>query len=198
MGYPYDIAYIRWSGHGDNASPDPAICEFVKQWNAEHAWPKFKIASTSEAFRAFEARYGDKLPRVRGDWTPYWEDGAGSSALETGLNRASADRLSQAETLWAMLDPASYPAGAFEASLAQRPALFRAHLGGVLLDHRAGGPAHPGSMADQAVVRRAGESPVPRARWSGRWPGGKVRAIPAWPAPISMFTTRRPGPGPIW
>ena len=55
-GYPYDIAYIRWSGHGDNATPDPAICEFVKQWNEDHAWPKFKIASTSEAFRALEAR----------------------------------------------------------------------------------------------------------------------------------------------
>jgi alpha-mannosidase len=113
-GYPYDIAHIRWSGHGDNATPDPAICEFVKQWNTEHVWPKFIIASTSEAFRAFEARYGDKLPRVRGDWTPYWEDGAGSSALETGLNRGSADRLSQAETLWAMVDPPSYPAGLFE------------------------------------------------------------------------------------
>jgi hypothetical protein len=24
-GYPYDIAHIRWSGHGDNARPDPAI-----------------------------------------------------------------------------------------------------------------------------------------------------------------------------
>ncbi len=90
------------------------ICEFVKSWNEQHAWPKFKIASTSEAFRALESRYGDKLPRVRGDWTPYWEDGAGSSALETAINRASADRLTQAETLWAMIDPASYPARAFD------------------------------------------------------------------------------------
>ncbi len=55
-GYPYDIAYIRWSGHGDNATPDPAICEFVKQWNEDHVWPKFKISSTSEAFRALEER----------------------------------------------------------------------------------------------------------------------------------------------
>ena len=31
-----------------------------------------------------------------------------------GLNRASADRLTQAEAMWAMVDPASYPAGAFE------------------------------------------------------------------------------------
>lgn len=114
--YPYDIAYMRWAGHGDNAVPDPAICEFVKEWSAGHEWPKFVIASTSQAFHAFEERYGDKLPQVRGDWTPYWEDGAGSSAAETATNRATSDRLVQAEALWAIQDPASYPAGDFEAA----------------------------------------------------------------------------------
>ena len=113
-GYPFDIAYVRWAGHGDNAVPDPAICEFVRDWNARYAWPRFVISGTSEAFRAFEKRYGDRLPVVRGDWTPYWEDGAGSSALETAMNRASSDRLSQAEALFAMLRPSAYPAAAFE------------------------------------------------------------------------------------
>lgn len=113
-GYPYDIAYMRWAGHGDNAAPDPSICEFVRDWNAAHEWPQFAISSTSEAFRAFERRYGDELPQVRGDWTPYWEDGAGSSAAETAMNRASSERLAQAETLWAMLDPGRYPAQRFE------------------------------------------------------------------------------------
>lgn len=113
-GYPFDIAYVRWAGHGDNAVPDPAICEFVRDWNAKYAWPRFIISGTSEAFRAFEHRYGDRLPVVRGDWTPYWEDGAGSSALETAMNRASSDRLTQAQTLFAMLRPSAYPAKAFE------------------------------------------------------------------------------------
>jgi hypothetical protein len=112
--YPYDIAYLRWSGHGDNAVPDPVICDFVKDWNAKYRWPRFIISSTSEAFRAFEQRFGEKIPQVRGDWTPYWEDGAGSSADETAMNRLSSDRLVQAETLWAMLNPATYPAAAFE------------------------------------------------------------------------------------
>ena len=131
-GYPYDIAYVRWAGHGDNAVPDPAICEFVKEWNATHASPRFVISSTSEAFRAFEKRYGDQLPRVRGDWTPYWEDGAGSSAAETAMNRASSERLAQAETLWAMLAPQRYPAQEVRGGLEQRAALLRAHLGRVL------------------------------------------------------------------
>ena len=112
--YPYDIAYVRWAGHGDNAVPDPIICEFVREWNATHAWPQYVIASTSQAFRAFEKRYGEKLPQVRGDWTPYWEDGAGSSAAETAMNRASSERLAQAEAFWAMLNPTRYPAKRFE------------------------------------------------------------------------------------
>nr|WP_303652569.1 glycoside hydrolase family 38 C-terminal domain-containing protein [Paludisphaera mucosa] len=113
-GYPYDIAYIRWSGLGDNATPDGSICDFVKDWNATHASPRFVIASTSLAFRAFEAKYGDKLPEVRGDWTAYWEDGAGSTAVEMALNRAASDRLAQAEALWAMLQPRRFPAAEFD------------------------------------------------------------------------------------
>jgi len=114
MNYPYDIAHIRWSGHGDNAVPDPAICEFVKDWNTKYTWPKFIISSTSEAFGAFEKKYGKQIPSVSGDWTPYWEDGAGSSALETGMNRNTAERLSQAEVVWALQNPAQYPVKKFE------------------------------------------------------------------------------------
>ena len=112
-GYPYDIAYMWWAGRGDNATPDPAICDFVKQWSAQYERPKFIISSASEAFRAFDKQYGSQLPQLGGDWTPYWEDGAGSSALETGLNRASSDRLAQAEVLWAMQRLPAYPINAF-------------------------------------------------------------------------------------
>lgn len=99
---PYEVAYIRWAGHGDNAVPDPEICEFVKDWNANHQSPQFFISGTAEAFGALEQRYGKQLPEYRGDWTPYWEDGAGSTAHETAMNRQSSDRLTQAQTLFAM------------------------------------------------------------------------------------------------
>jgi alpha-mannosidase len=111
--YPYDISYIRWSGHGDNAAPDPEISEFIRDWNAKYEWPRFSIASTSTAFSAFEKRYGHQLPSYRGDLTPYWEDGAGSSALETAMSRNAADRLTQAATLASMLAPRSYDESAY-------------------------------------------------------------------------------------
>jgi len=114
--YPYEVACTRWSGHGDNAVPELPLCDFVKQWSAQYEWPKLVIASASAAFRDLERRYGDQLPRCPGDWTPYWEDGANTSALETATNRASSDRLVQAETLWALRSPRTYPSGDFESA----------------------------------------------------------------------------------
>ncbi len=111
--YPYDIVQVRYSIGGDNGPPDPGLSEFVKKWNEKYAYPKLVVAMTNEMFREFERRYGKKIPKVRGDFTPYWEDGAGSSARETSLNRAAAERLVQAETLWVMLNPAKYPAEDF-------------------------------------------------------------------------------------
>ena len=115
-GYPYDIVQVRYTIGGDNGPPDPCLADFVKSWNGRYAWPKLIIATTSEMFHEFERRYAQNLPTFSGDFTPYWEDGAASSALETGLNRAAAERLVQAEALLAMLNPKHYPAKDFYAA----------------------------------------------------------------------------------
>lgn len=114
--YAYDMVQLRYSIGGDNGPPDPHLSEFVQEWNSRYAHPKLVIATTSEMFHDFERRYGGVLPTFRGDFTPYWEDGAGSSSLETGLNRGAAERLVQAEALWAMLEPAGYPAEEFRSA----------------------------------------------------------------------------------
>jgi alpha-mannosidase len=114
IGFPYQISYIRWAGHGDNAIPDPDICEFVKKWNEEYEWPRFSISTTSDAFVAFDKLHGHQLPVFKGDLTPYWEDGAGSSALETRMNRGAAERLAQAATLSTMLAPQAYRKADFD------------------------------------------------------------------------------------
>ncbi len=111
--YPYDMLQVRYSIGGDNGPPDPGLSDFVKNWNEKYAYPKLVVATASEMCRKFERRYGDRIPKARGDFTPYWEDGAGSSARETSMNRDAAERLVQAETLWAMLNPAKYPAEDF-------------------------------------------------------------------------------------
>ncbi|OHB60800.1 MAG: hypothetical protein A2168_07930 [Planctomycetes bacterium RBG_13_50_24] len=111
--YPYDMIQLRYSIGGDNGPPDPDLSNFVKQWNEKYAYPRLVVATTTEMFKEFERRYAGQVPRVSGDFTPYWEDGAGSSAAETAINREAAERLVQTETLWAMLEPAGYPAEQF-------------------------------------------------------------------------------------
>jgi len=106
--YPYDIVHMRYNIGGDNGPPDPDVIDVVKDWNSRYAYPKLILATTSEMFHAFEERYADAVPSVSGDFTPYWEDGAASSARETAVNRASAERLVQAATLCAMLDRDAY------------------------------------------------------------------------------------------
>ncbi len=108
-GYPYDMVQLRYSISGDNGPPDPELPEYVKNWNEKYAYPKLVISTTSDLFHKFEERYGDKIPEVRGDFTPYWEDGAGSSARETALAREAAERLVQAQTLWALHNPREFP-----------------------------------------------------------------------------------------
>ena len=113
--YPYDLVQVRHCT-GDNGAPDPNFAATVKKWNETHAFPKLVIATTAEMFRDFERRYGSSLPQAQGDFTPYWEDGAASSARETSLNRDAAERLTQAETLFSMFNPAVYPAARFNAA----------------------------------------------------------------------------------
>ncbi len=111
--YPYDMLHLRYSIGGDNGPPDPGLADFARDWNEKYAYPRLVVATTREMFQEFEARYGNDLPTVAGDFTPYWEDGAASSARETIINRAAAERLVQAETLFAMLQPTEYPAEDF-------------------------------------------------------------------------------------
>ncbi len=111
--FPYDLVGLRYNTGGDNGPPDIELSEFVKDWNSRYVYPKIVISTATGMFRDFERQYANAIPARSGDFTPYWEDGAASSALETLQTRAAAERLTQAETLWAMLNPKEYPAKGF-------------------------------------------------------------------------------------
>lgn len=114
-GFPYEWCYLRYTVHGDNGPPDEMMPEIIRKWNETYDSPEFRIATTKEFFTGFEKEYGSELPVYGGDMTPTWEDGAASTARETAMNRESASRLSQASTLWSILDPDNeYPYGRFK------------------------------------------------------------------------------------
>jgi alpha-mannosidase len=89
------------------------MADIIRKWNEQYEYPKFHIGTTEELFTRFEKAYGDKLPTFKGDFTPYWEDGAASTAEELSLNRYNAERLNQLEILWSITDPKRYPSESF-------------------------------------------------------------------------------------
>ncbi|MNQ05553.1 hypothetical protein D3C85_182910 [compost metagenome] len=106
--YPYDMVQWRFNIIADNAAIEPNASDFVKKWNEKYASPKLILNTTEKMFETFEKKYGDKIPTIKGDLTPYWEDGAMSTAEEEGKNRVNSLRLQQLSTLYTMLNPKKY------------------------------------------------------------------------------------------
>lgn len=98
-GYPWDIVQVRVAIGGDNGVPDARLADVVREWNQHYASPRLVIGTLPALFVAMERRHGAALPRIRGDLTGYWEDGAVSTLREQVIARASAARLVQAATL---------------------------------------------------------------------------------------------------
>ena len=113
-GYPYESVHLPYTTGGDNGPPDPTLPAFVRRWNERYVTPRLVIATHEQMFREFEMRHGPSLPTYAGDFTPYWEDGAASTAAETALARQAVDRLVQSEALWSLRAPESYPEREYE------------------------------------------------------------------------------------
>ncbi|MEE4256095.1 MAG: hypothetical protein V2I47_03575 [Bacteroidales bacterium] len=107
--YPYDMSIIRYNIGSDNGPPHKALPDIVRNWNEKYLTPRLHIATTAEAFALFEEKYASELPSFAGDLSPYWEDGAASSARETAMVNQAAERLEQALTLWVLSGNRDYP-----------------------------------------------------------------------------------------
>lgn len=107
--FPYDMTYFRYTVNGDNGPPDAEMASLIEKWNAIYASPQFVIGTTEQLFSEFEEKYKEHIPTFKGDFTPYWEDGAASTASTLSKNRRNSDRLNQLEILWSMINPADYP-----------------------------------------------------------------------------------------
>lgn len=98
-GYPYEMVQWRYNIVSDNGPIDTTISDFVRSWNEKYSSPRLVLANVNDVFERFEKQYGHKIPVWSGDFTPYWEDGAYSTAAKESANRLLSNRLSQLEQL---------------------------------------------------------------------------------------------------
>ncbi len=98
--YPYD-AILLHGAYGDNVAIGRGIAESITEYSKRYAYPKVILCSNNDFLEYIEKNFADKIPTVRGGGGSWWEDGAASSALETGINRVAHEEIVAAETAWA-------------------------------------------------------------------------------------------------
>jgi alpha-mannosidase len=95
-------AVLLYGQEADNTDLDPQPADFVRRWNEAYAYPRLVASDVTSFFADVEARFGERLPVLRGDGGAYWEDGAGSTIAPTMLARGAQAALPAAERLEAL------------------------------------------------------------------------------------------------
>jgi hypothetical protein len=114
--YPVD-AVLLYGLYTDNSSIGDGSAATIQEWNRKYEFPKIVPATDGDYYAYLTEKFAKKLPTFRGDAGAYWDDGAGSTAAETALNRDSQRLLPVAEmastlaTLFRPMD--TYPADEF-------------------------------------------------------------------------------------
>jgi hypothetical protein len=95
-------AVMLYGQEADNTDIDPQPADFVRRWNATYAYPRLIACDVSEFFTYVEARFGGQFRTVEGDGGAYWEDGAGSTIVQSVQVRHAQALLPAAERLEAL------------------------------------------------------------------------------------------------
>jgi hypothetical protein len=83
----------------ENTSLHAPQADIVRDWNERFAYPRLEFAGFGEALAKIEAEAKDKIPVVRGDGGPYWEDGVASDAVYAAMERENERRAVSVEKL---------------------------------------------------------------------------------------------------
>lgn len=83
----------------ENTSLYPQQAALVKEWNNAFAYPELRFSGFGEAIEKIAAEAKGKLPVIRGDGGPYWEDGIASDAHHAAMERENERRAVSAEKL---------------------------------------------------------------------------------------------------
>lgn len=108
-------AVLMHGSQWENTSLHKTQADIAREWNRTYAYPQLVFAGFGEALEKISAGVEEKLPVVRGDGGPYWEDGVASDALHAAVERENERRAVSAEklsTVAMLVDPRSRPSRA--------------------------------------------------------------------------------------
>lgn len=131
-GYPYPFLMMQITNirYHDNGSPQPALPDFIRRFNATDPEVRLRFITLSDFFDRLRAEPEERLPLMAGDWTDWWNFGAGSTARETAQTLSGQRDLDAALSLdaWRQADPPRF--GRHVADARRALALYCEHTWG--------------------------------------------------------------------
>ncbi len=130
-GYPLSVLGLQPTHiyFSDNDAPDAGLPQFVEDWNASGHPVTMRLATLSQFMDRLREEATDQLPVQRGDWTDWWNFGAGSTARETRLHMQGQRDLTTARQLQAWV-PAPARSAPLEAQAEDALTLYAEHTWG--------------------------------------------------------------------
>ncbi|HHX40872.1 MAG TPA: hypothetical protein GX715_13000 [Armatimonadetes bacterium] len=95
-GYPYDEVMLQYAS--DNGGPDEGLIELIARINATGEIPPIQLTTPCGFLRKMEARYGDRIPVLRGILTDPWVMRANPTPSPLKQYRQAQRTLDAAET----------------------------------------------------------------------------------------------------
>jgi hypothetical protein len=80
--YPWEDIQLRYTKNADNGPVDTNLVTMVEEWNHKFSSPQLVLQSVNTLFSLIEEKYGNQIKTKTGEISPYWEDGAYSTAKE--------------------------------------------------------------------------------------------------------------------
>jgi alpha-mannosidase len=105
-------AILAYGSQEENVEMFPQTATVASEWDREYAFPKMQYATFTDFFQYIVEHYGSDLKTYKGDMGPYWEDGVGSDAYYTAVDRQSQNRALSADilsTLSQSVNPGIHP-----------------------------------------------------------------------------------------
>ena len=101
LGYSRDFAFLTATNPPlyDNNCPDAELPELIRKYNEEGHEFRIRLVTAQDLRKRILAESADTMPVHRGDWTDYWNFGAGSTAREGRVSRLGKQDLQKAEVV---------------------------------------------------------------------------------------------------
>ncbi len=99
--HPETLVQLRYTKNADNGPVDTTLHTFVQNWNNVYSSPTLSIASLDQLHQRITTKKDDNIPHIYGgEISPYWEDGAFSTAREEIEMRQVSRKLVALEKQW--------------------------------------------------------------------------------------------------